>query len=98
MWAQIVKVRMKPEAEQHRAELIGNMRDRIGRRPGIVNGFVMANQHDEREFYIMTVYESEEKAREGEAALATDESFQRERAMMGGAPEFVDLTVYESVT
>lgn len=97
MWAQIVKVRMKPEAEEHRAELIESVRDRMSRRLGIVNGFVMANQHDEREIYILAVYESEEKAREGEAALATDEAFQRERAMMGGAPEFVDLTVYQAV-
>ena len=97
MWAQIVRTRMKSGVEGDMAEIREQLRARISQRPGLVQTYWMQNQHDPQEYYTVIVFESEEQARAGEGELDDDPLFQRMRALGEGTPEFVDLTVVESI-
>ncbi|HEX8918912.1 MAG TPA: hypothetical protein VF898_10450 [Chloroflexota bacterium] len=95
MWAQIVKSRMKPEADEVLSNMQEQMRGRMAQRSGLVNSFVMRNRNDPQEMYVLIVFESEEQARQGEKELEHDPFFQQVRSVTEGTPEYVDLDVLD---
>jgi len=95
MWAQLIKVRLKPgedlavAAEQlQAAEQPGS---------GLVREICMQDQKDPSQAYILAVFESEEKARAREQDPRRREGLQAMQATMteilAGPPEFVELIV-----
>jgi hypothetical protein len=100
MWAQLIKMTLKPGedttlvAEQLRAaEQPGS---------GLVRSTVMRDQKDPSQCYFLIVFDSEEQARAREADPRRAERLQEARATMAaifeGPPEFVDLNVLEEWT
>ncbi|GAC1635668.1 MAG: hypothetical protein NVS4B2_23340 [Chloroflexota bacterium] len=98
MWAQIIKTRMKPGAEDEIAKIRDEFVERIRRRPGLIRSVWMRNQKDPSEYYTVIMFESEQQAREGERDIEHDEIFQRIRTITDGTPEYVDLTVIEEIS
>ncbi len=96
MWAQIIKGRMKPGAEQVLAEVRDDIKAQIGQRPGLIHSFWMQNQQDPQEYYTVIIFESEAAARASEPDVNQNPAFQKLRAYAEGAPEYVDLNVIES--
>jgi len=100
MWAQLIKVRLKPGKDT--AEL--NKQLQAAEQPGSgpVRSLIMHDQKDPSQVYALVVFESEEKAREREQDPRRQERLQAVRATMediyAGPPEFVDLTVVEEWT
>jgi len=100
MWAQLIKIRLKPGKDT--AEI--NEQIRAAEQPGsgLVRSILMHDQKDPTQVYGLVVFESEEKAREREQDPRRQERLQAVRAMMedayAGPPEFVDLTVVEEWT
>lgn len=97
MWAQIIKTRMKPGAEEQLKDIRDQVQSRVSGRPGLVHAYWMRSQKDQQEYYTVIVFESEEKAREGERELEQDPVFERLRSLEAGTPEYVDLDVIESM-
>jgi quinol monooxygenase YgiN len=100
MWAQLIKVRLKPgknlalaAAQLRAAEQPGS---------GLVREMFMRDQKDPDQAYILAVFESEEKARAREQDPRRKEGLQAMQATMAdvlaGPPEFSDLTVAEEWT
>jgi len=100
MWAQLIKVRLKPGKDT--AELNKQLQAAEQPGSGLVRSLMMHNQNDPSQVYALVVFESEEKAREREQDPRRQERLQAVRAMMedvyAGPPEFVDLTVVEEWT
>ena len=100
MWAQLIKMQLKPGKDVD--EL--NKQIQAAEQPGsgLVRSLFMHDQKDPGQVYGLVVFESEEKAREREQDPRREERLQPARAMMAemlaGPPEFVDLTVVEEWT
>lgn len=97
MWAQIISMRIKPGKDEEMAAMIERLRSAEQAGSGLIRETAMRDQHDPRRYYMLVVFESEEKARAREndphrAELLKD---LRETMMeiVDGAPEFVDLDV-----
>ena len=69
---------------------------------GLVRSTMMQDQKDPSRYYMLVVFESEERARARENDERRQEGLAKVRVLMAeifdGAPEFVDLTVLEEVT
>lgn len=100
MWAQLIKMRLKPGNDT--AGLNRQLRAAEQPGSGLVRSLMMHDQKDPSQVYALVVFESEEKAREREQDPRRQERLQSVRAMMedmfAGPPEFVDLTVEEEWT
>ena len=100
MWAQLIKVRLKPDKDT--AELNKQLRAVEQPGSGLVRTLMMHDQNDPTQVYALVVFESEEKARAREQDPRRQEGLQAARAMMAdiydGPPEFTDLTVAEEWT
>ena len=100
MWAQLIKVRLKPGKDT--AELNKQLQAAEQPGSGLVRSLMMHDQKDPSQVYALVVFESEDKAREREQDPRRQERLQAVRAMMEDAyadpPEFVDLTVVEEWT
>ena len=100
MWAQLIKVRLKPDKDT--AEVNKQLRAAEQPGSGLVRTLMMQDQNDPTQVYTLVVFESEEKAREREQDPRRQEALQVARAMMAdifdGPPEFTDLTVAEEWT
>jgi hypothetical protein len=100
MWAQLIKVRLKPGKDT--SELNKQLRAAEQPGSGLVRSLMMHDQQDPGQVYALVVFESEEKAREREQDPRRQEGLQAVRAAMedvyAGPPEFVDLTVVEEWT
>jgi hypothetical protein len=100
MWAQLIRVRLKPGKDM--AGL--NEQIRAAERPGSspARTLVMHDQKDPSQAYILVVFESEEQARAREQDPQREEDLQAARETMAdifdGLPEFVDLNVAEEWT
>ena len=100
MWAQLIKMRLKPDDDT--AEL--NKQIRAAEQPGsgLARTLIMHDQKDPSQVYALVVFESEDKARAREQDPRRHEALQAARAMMAdifhGPPEFTDLTVAEEWT
>jgi quinol monooxygenase YgiN len=100
MWAQLIKMRLKPGKDL--AGLDEQMRAIEQPDSGLLRSIVMLDQKDPGQFYVLVVFESEEKARARERDPRRQEGLQASQAMMAdmlaGPPEFVDLAVVEEWT
>jgi quinol monooxygenase YgiN len=100
MWAQLIKVRLKPGKDMAQAAAQLRAAEQPG--SGLVRETVMRDQKDPAQAYILAVFESEEKAREREQDPRRQEGQQAVQATMAdilaGPPEFTDLTVDEEWT
>jgi quinol monooxygenase YgiN len=100
MWAQLIKMRLKPGNDT--AEL--NKQIRAAEQPGsgLVRTLMMHDQTDPGQVYTLVVFESEDQAHAREQDPRRQERLQAARAMMAdifdGPPEFTDLTVAEEWT
>jgi quinol monooxygenase YgiN len=100
MWAQLIKVRLKPGKDLAVAAAQLRAVEQPG--SGLVRGEFMRDQKDPAQAYILAVFESEQKARAREQDPRRQEGLQAMRATMAdilaGAPEFTDLTVDDQWT
>jgi hypothetical protein len=95
MWAQLIKMRLKPGRDT--AELTEQIRAAEQPGSGLVRSFMMHDQSDPSLVYTLAVFESEEKARAREQDPRRQERLEAARAIMAdifeGPPEFTDLLV-----
>lgn len=100
MWAQLIKMRLKPGKDT--AGLIEEIRAAEQPGSGLVRSLVMHDQTDPSQLYTLAVFESEEQARAREQDPRRQERLETARAIMAdifeGAPEFTDLVVIEEWT
>ncbi|HEY5453849.1 MAG TPA: antibiotic biosynthesis monooxygenase [Acidothermaceae bacterium] len=97
MWAQLQKVRIKPEREADLLGVFEQLRAIEQADSGLVRTMVMRSQADPTLVFALVVFESEQKAREREQDPRREEGLKHIRAAMGdvldGPPEFFDLDV-----
>ena len=102
MWAQLIKMRLKPGKEADVARGFEQMLAAEQPDSGLLREMVMRDQNDPSQLYALAVFESEEKARAREQDPRRQEGLQASRATMAdifeGPPEFVDLGVIEDWT
>lgn len=100
MWAQLIRVQLKPGTEL--ATLAEQLQATEQAGSGLVRSTLMVDQKDPSQAYMLVVFESEEHARARERDLARAESLKVARATMAeifaGPPEFTDLTVEQEWT
>ena len=99
MWAQLIKVPVKPGKDV--AGLSQALRDAEQPGSGLVRRLTMRDQKDPHTLYTMIVVESEEKARARERDPRR-EGLQGLQARLAdaleGPPEFIDLEIVDEVT
>jgi hypothetical protein len=97
MWAQIIKMRLKPGLEGELPGLVEQLRMAEQPDSGLLQTITMQDQDDPCQVYTLVVFESEEKARVREQDPRRAEMLTSMRAKMAelvdGPPEFVNLTV-----
>jgi quinol monooxygenase YgiN len=102
MWAQLIKMRLKPGKEEELQRLYQQLRATEQPGSGLVRSTAMRDQKDPSSVYMMVVFESEEKARAREQDARRQEGLKEARATMAeifeGPPEFVDLNVAVEIT
>lgn len=102
MWAQLIKMRVKPGLEQEVPRLFGQLQAIEPPDSGLLRTMLMRDQNDPARAYVLVVFESEEKARAREQDPRRQEGLKSVQATMAelfdGPPEFVDLTVIHDVS
>jgi len=102
MWAQLIKMRLKPGKEEELQRLYQQLRATEQPGSGLVRSTAMRDQKDPSSVYMMVVFESEEKARAREQDSRRQEGLKEAQATMAdifeGPPEFIDLTVVAETT
>lgn len=95
MWAQLIKVRLKPDADT--AVMAEQLRATEQPGSGLVREIFMRDQKDPQQAYVLAVFESEEHARAREHDPRRQQGLEAVRAtqaaVLDGPPEFVDLVV-----
>ena len=100
MWAQIIKVRVKPGKEEDLRRVMEQVRAIEQPDSGLLRSTMMRDQKDPHTFYTMIVVASEEKARARERDPRREglPGLQAQLAqLLDGPPEFVDLDVLDEV-
>ncbi len=101
MWAQIIKVRVKPGKEQDLRRILEQIRAIEQPDSGLLRSSMMRDQKDSHTLYMMIMVESEEKARARERDPRREglrELQARMADVLEGPPEFIDLDVVDEVT
>jgi heme-degrading monooxygenase HmoA len=106
MWAQLTKMRLKTENEQDIAGLFKHHLEEIQayEQPGsgLLRTMAMHDQNDPGQFYVLIVFESEEKARAREQDPRRQEGQKSAQAgwaeIIDGPVEFVDLSVVQDMS
>jgi hypothetical protein len=97
MWAQLVKMRIKPGKESEVNALSQMLKAAEQPDSGWIRTLTMTDQKDPSIAYTFVVFESEEKARAREADPRRNDLLAEARAKMAEVfempPEFVDLNV-----
>lgn len=97
MWAQIIKVRLKPGADDRVGELTDALRAAEQPDSGWIRSIVARDQADPAVLRMIVVFESEAHARAREQDERRAEGLAAARAIMAeifdGPPEFTDLDV-----
>jgi hypothetical protein len=100
MWAQLIRMRLKPG--QDTTEMIKQIRDAEQPGSGLVRSLMMRDQADPSRIYTLVVFESEEKARAREQDPRRSERLAAARSIMAdifeGPPEFTDLEIIDEWT
>lgn len=95
MWAQLIKARVKRGREDEVRRLPQEFEQRG--RAAWERLMTFQDQHDPSAYYVLVVFESEEKARENERSPEQAERLRRMQELFEGPPEYVDLNVvYEA--
>ena len=102
MWAQLIKVRLKPGREADLSLLIEQLRVTEQPGSGLVRSTALQDTSDPSRIYMLVVFESEEQARARENDPRRNEGLETARATMAeifdGPPEFVDLAVVAEIS
>jgi heme-degrading monooxygenase HmoA len=102
MWAQLMKMALKPEKELDLAGVFKQLQALEQPGSGLLRTMAMRDQSDPSQLYVLVVFESEEKARAREQDPRRQEGMKPVQAAMAeifdGPPEFVDLTVVQDVS
>ena len=102
MWAQLIKMRVKPGFEQDVPRLFEQLQAIEPPDSGLLRTMLMQDQKDPARAYVLVVFESEEKARAREQDPRRQEGLKSVQATMAelfdGPSEFVDLTVIHDVS
>ena len=102
MWAQLMKMRLKPEKEQDLAGVFAQLQAVEQPGSGLLRTTTMRDQSDPSQVYVLVVFESEEKARAREQDPRRQEGLKPAQAALAeifdGPREFVDLTVVQDVS
>jgi heme-degrading monooxygenase HmoA len=102
MWAQLMKMSLKPEKEQDLAGVFEQLQALEQPGSGLLRTMTMRDQSDPSQVYVLVVFESEEKARAREQDPRRQEGLKPAQAalaeVLDGAPEFVDLIVAQDVS
>ena len=95
MWAQLIKVRLRPGKDLAEAAMDLRAAEQPG--SGLVRVLLVTHEHLTDQAYILAMFESEEKARAREQDPRRQEGLKAMQAAMAdilaGPPEFTDLTV-----
>lgn len=100
MWAQLIKVRVKPGKEDDLRRILEQVRAIEQPDSGLLRSSMMRDKKDPHTYYMMIVVESEEKARARERDPRREglQSLQAQMAdALEGPPDFVDLDVVDEV-
>jgi quinol monooxygenase YgiN len=101
MWAQMIKMRVKPGGEAGLRSALEQLRAAEQPDSGLLHSLPMREQNDPVSFCMLVVFESEEKARAREADPRRSESLEGMRATLAtvleGPPEFLDMTVMDDL-
>jgi heme-degrading monooxygenase HmoA len=102
MWAQLIKMRLKPEKEQELPGVFEQLQALEQPGSGLLRTMTMRDQSDPSQVYVVIVFESEEKARAREQDPRRQEGLKSAQAafaeILDGPPEFVDLIVVQDVS
>jgi quinol monooxygenase YgiN len=97
MWAQIIKMRLKPGMDDELAVVMDQLKSAEQADSGLLRTTTMRDQRDPSSVYTMVVFDSEESARAREQDPRREQALQPVREMMGqifdGPPQFIDLDV-----
>ena len=97
MWAQIIKMRLKPGKEDQLAALMDQLASAEQPGSGLIRSTTMRDEHDPSSIFTMVVFDSQESARARERDPRRDQVLQSVRETMAqifdGPPEFIDLDV-----
>jgi hypothetical protein len=100
MWAQLIKMQLKPGSDT--SQLTKEIREAEQPGSGLVRSSFMHDQSDPSSVYTLVVFDSEEKARAREQDPRRQEQLERARKIMAdifeGPPEFTDLIVVDEWT
>lgn len=98
MWAQIIKARMKPGAEESMMQLQKEIEaEAAGASSPFVKSITLQNQNDPSEYHTVVFFKSEAAARANENTPDQQKRIERIQALYDGQPEFVDCNVvYET--
>jgi hypothetical protein len=95
MWAQLIKVKLKPGTDLRTVAEALKSAEQPG--SGLLRELFMRDQSDSDSAFILAVFESEERAREREQDPRRAEGQKAVQELMGkvlaAPPEFTDLTV-----
>lgn len=102
MWAQIIKMHLKPGQDDELAILVDQLKAAEQTGSGLLRSTTMRDQKDPRSVYTMVVFDREESARAREQDPRREHAMQSVQEMMGkmfdGPPEFIDLDVVTEST
>jgi quinol monooxygenase YgiN len=102
VWAQLIKMRLKPEREAELPQVYEHLRAAEQPGSGLLRTVALRDDADPNQIYNFVLFESEDKARQREQDPRRQERLQAARALMAeifdGPPEFVDLTVIEDTS
>lgn len=102
MWAQQMKLRVKPGTEAEVRAVMEQVRATEQPESGLVRTLLMRDQRDPTAIYVLSVFESEERARVREQDPRRAEGLRTLQTMMAevltSPPEFVDLEVLDETT
>jgi quinol monooxygenase YgiN len=97
MWAQLIKMTVRPEREQDLLGLLEQVHAAEQADSGLVRTVAMRDQEDPSKLYTLVLFESEEKARAREQDPRREEALKSVRTAMAemfeGPREFINLTV-----
>ena len=102
MWAQLMKMQLKPGKDQGLAGLFERLQALEEPGSGLLRSTAMRDQNDPSWVYVLIVFDSEEKARARENDPRRQEQMKSAQQTMAdifeGPPEFVDMTVLQDVS
>ena len=101
MWAQLIKMRVKPGREQDVPAMFEQLQAAEQPDSGLLRTMLLQDQNDAGVVYTLVVFESEEKARAREQDPRRNDLLREVQATMvtlfDGPPEFADLMVLRDV-